>query len=173
MKFHQLNITEYLSITDEQLQYLVDLLNDPEYTLELLKEQLDKIISYGKKAANGQGELLKLYDIELSENLNEIHEADGGFKLKIKITDDIKGYDSYKLVYIDENGQTEDAIELTQNGDYLEGTLEHLSMYALVGSKTENIPSTGDNIIFYISMLGLSIVGLIGTGLYTRKKKFN
>lgn len=34
-----------------------------------------------------------------------------------------------------------------------------------------NNPQTGDNILFYISILGLSIIGLAGTGLYV--KKFN
>ena len=37
---------------------------------------------------------------------------------------------------------------------------------------TEN-PHTGDNIMFYISMLGLSIIGFAGAGLYIRKKRFN
>lgn len=34
-------------------------------------------------------------------------------------------------------------------------------------------PQTGDNIMLYISMLGLSIIGLTGTGFYVRKKRFN
>ena len=39
-------------------------------------------------------------------------------------------------------------------------------------SKTSNEsnPKTGDNVLFYVSMLGLSIIGLIGAGLYTKKK---
>ena len=35
-----------------------------------------------------------------------------------------------------------------------------------------NNPQTGDNIIIYISLLGISLIGLIGIGLYT-KKEFN
>ena len=42
-----------------------------------------------------------------------------------------------------------------------------------IAEKTANNPQTGDNIMFYVSMLGLSIIGLAGAGLYTRKKKFN
>lgn len=38
---------------------------------------------------------------------------------------------------------------------------------------TSNNPKTGDNIMFYISMLGLSIIGLAGVGIYTKKKRFN
>ena len=48
----------------------------------------------------------------------------------------------------------------------------------LVGKSTEttnvttsSIPQTGDNIILYISMLGLSVISIIGIEVYT--KKFN
>lgn len=37
----------------------------------------------------------------------------------------------------------------------------------------ETVPQTGDNIMFYVSMLGISIVGLIAAGLYLKKKRFN
>ena len=39
--------------------------------------------------------------------------------------------------------------------------------------ESTNNPQTGDNIMFYISMLGLSIIGLAGAGLYIRKRRFN
>ena len=37
---------------------------------------------------------------------------------------------------------------------------------------TDN-PQTGDNIMFYISMLGLSMLSLTGTIIYYKKKRFN
>ena len=40
-----------------------------------------------------------------------------------------------------------------------------------VAASTNN-PKTGDDIMFYVSMLGLSIIGLAGVG-YTKKKIFN
>lgn len=183
--FYSLSIIDRLGTTDEELQKMVDLFNDPEYTFEILKEQLNKIISYGKNAA-GSGTLLKIYEIYLTSNGVEVHEVDGGFKIKLKITDDIKGYDSYKLVYIAEDGSIEDAITLKSNKGYLEGTLPHLSMYALVGNKNQatnitptptnnitNNPKTGDNVMLYFSMFGLSIIGLVGTGVYLKKERFN
>lgn len=39
--------------------------------------------------------------------------------------------------------------------------------------KTTSNPQTGDNIILYIAMLGLSIFGLIGAEIYTKKKLFS
>ena len=40
-------------------------------------------------------------------------------------------------------------------------------------SNATNNPQTGDNIMFYISMLGLSIIALAGAGIYLKKKRFN
>lgn len=39
--------------------------------------------------------------------------------------------------------------------------------------ESTNNPQTGDNIMFYVSMLGLSIIGLAGVGLYIKKRRFN
>ena len=36
-----------------------------------------------------------------------------------------------------------------------------------------NNPQTGDNILLYVSLLGFSIVGLVGLVLYTKRKKIN
>lgn len=142
-EIYSFDIKNRKDTTDEDIQHIVDLFDDPDFTFEILKNQLNKIIDYGEKAASGKGDLLKLYEMYLYNNGNEIHEAEGGFKLKLKMTDDMKGYDSYKLIYIAEDGTTEEAIELTKNEEYLEGTLQHLSIYALVGSKTETI--TGED----------------------------
>ena len=185
-------IKDRLSTTDEDIQHVVDLFDDPEFTFEALKEQLNKLIAYGKNAAGESGTLLKLYEMYLYNNGVEIHEIEGGFKLRLKITDDMKGYDSYKLIYIsEEDGTTEDAITLTVNGEYLEGTLPHLSLYALAGSKTETTttdsnlttedtttttetkttsnPKTGDNIAVWFSLMVISILGIAGTAKLHRK----
>lgn len=47
---------------------------------------------------------------------------------------------------------------------------DSFSSYAIA---TTSNPKTGDNITLYISMLGFSVIGLIGTGIYLNKKKFN
>ena len=115
------------------------------------------------------------------------------------MTDDMKGYDTYKLIYIAEDGATEKAIELTKNGEYLVGNLPHLSMYALVGYKTEtettdtnataentnttgtitsntntevktNNPKTGDNIITVFCIFAISLLGALTTLKLSRNK---
>ena len=59
-----------------------------------------------------------------------------------------------------------DSIQPNDNGGTAETTFT-------VAEKTTNNPQTGDNIMFYIIMLGLSIIGLAGTGFYIRKKRYN
>ena len=62
---------------------------------------------------------------------------------------------------------------------YSDGSVETLFAVSnakdkvLASNKNTINPQTGDNIIFYIAMLGLSLIGLVGAGLYTRKHIFN
>ena len=51
------------------------------------------------------------------------------------------------------------------------GTAE--TTFTIANANTTSNPQTGDNVMFYISMLGLSIIGLAGVGIYTKKKRFN
>ena len=193
-------IFDLLSVTGEELQEVADSLNATGITFEDFKEEFNKYIAYGKNAANGKGDLLKFYDMDLYNNDDEIHEVEGGFTIKLKVTDDMKGYDSYKLIYIADDGTTEEAIELINNEGYLEGKLPHLSLYALVGSKTENNiidnnttgddtteedttaktetvtetsnnPKTGDNIAIWSSIIVVSMIGIAGT-VFSHTAKF-
>lgn len=47
------------------------------------------------------------------------------------------------------------------------------SNYAIAFKNGNTNPATGDNIIFYIGLLILSIIGFVGIGIYIKKKKFN
>ena len=156
--FH-LNIINYLNMTDEKLEEL-------EIPKDLYNEVFNKITEATKK----QGTLLAFYEIRVyDENDSEIKE--GPFKIRIKITEEMKKYNSFKLIYFTEDNTAGDITELTKEGDYLVGTLPHLSNYALVGNvKTEN-PKTGDNIYKW---LGISVISLLGISLVitnTKKSK--
>lgn len=127
---------DYTAVTDEYIQEIVDN-SDGIYTFEELKDLLDFILENAENAVNGKGDIIKVFEFNLYDAGVEVHNAPNGFKIRIKISDDMKGYDTYSLFYINYDGTTEDAIELTKNGDYLEGTLPHLSTYALVGNNNE------------------------------------
>ena len=160
---YTLDIIDWLTFNDEILE-----------SLGISREEFDEGINQIKNLTKDNGELLGFYQITVTdENDNEVH--NGPLQIKIKMTDEMKKYNTFKLMYIDtDNGfTTEESITLTQDGDYLVGELPHLSSYALNGTYLSSNPQTGDNIMFYISMFGLSIIGLVGSGLYTRKRLFN
>ena len=63
---------------------------------------------------------------------------------------------------------------------YSDGSVE--TLFAVSNAKdkvlasnknTISNPQTGDNVMFYISMLGLSVIGLAGIGFYVKKKRYN
>lgn len=113
------------------------------------------------------GSLLAVYGIEI-KNTNGFDKKEGSFDIKIKMTDEMKKFNSFKLVYIDEqnNFSKGEEVLLTVDGDYLVGTLPHLSVYALVGSVKENSivktnPKTGDNMAVYVGVLALCSAGVV------------
>ena len=124
--------------------------------------------------AKPTGTLLKLYEIEVYEDnavtgdTTSLHE--GPFKIRIKITDDMKVYNTFKLVYLKNDFTTGEVINLTVEGDYLVGTIPHLSTYMLTVSVTTN-PKTGDNVLIYMGILVVSIIALFGFGFYSLSDK--
>ena len=152
-KVFDFEMFDILALTDEEI---VDLGGT--------REEADELIEKVKEAVKEKGTLLSLYQIVLSEGGADVHTVDDGFKIRIKITEALKGYNSFKLIYVKDDFTTEEPITLTQNGEYLEGTLKHLSGYALVGEAEETTttsnPKTGDTIVIWISLMIVSILGL-------------
>ena len=155
-----LTITDYLTFKDADFE-----------AAGIDKAEFNEGVAVIKNNTKKYGELVGLLDIKLvDENGTEIHE--GPFNIKIKMTDAMKKYNSFKIVYVDENNEfkTEEPITLTQDGDYLVGTLNHLSTYAVTGSIESN-PNTGDKVMLYVTVLGISIIGLAGLMIYKKKNK--
>lgn len=163
-EFH-LFITDYLSYTKEQVMQVAG----------INSEQYDAIFNGLKNSTKKYGDLLSLYEIEVKDEDDRTLE-EGPFTIKIKLTDKMKKYNTFKLFYVNEDFSvdTTSSIELKKEGNYLVGTLEHLSVYTLVGNNTLSIPGTGDNIVAYISLAVISMIGLsISILLLKKKKVFN
>lgn len=161
---YTLTITDYLAYTKEEVIALA----------EITEEEYNETFNSVKNAVENQGTLISMFDIIVIDEL-DAEVTDGPITIKIKLTDEMKKYDTLKLIYIKDDFTTEDPISLNIEGDYAIGVLPHLSIYTLVGSNnpvnTVN-PQTGDNIyiwygIFIISVLGLSI----GTFTTMKSKK--
>lgn len=160
------NSTDILNITDEELAQIAA---DMEKSVEEVRAMGEAAIEAATNGVKGKGTLVGLFDFSVFDGNVFKEQADGGFKIRIKMNDEMKKYNDFSIAFVKEDGTLDELIKLTANGDYLEGTLPHLSTYAIIGNvvdKSSN-PKTGDNILLYISMLGLSVIGF---GIYKKKR---
>ena len=120
------------------------------------------------------GDVIAVYDITVDDGPMGYSDA---LKLRIKLNDLMKQYKKLKLIYMDENNNfvVSEVKNLTIKDDVAEGDLNHLSVYALVGSNEEDpapandSPSTGDKILLYLSLLLIGVYGLGETLILTKK----
>ena len=147
---YTLTMIDIIPMTDDELKQI-------DATRAEYNEAMKKVL----KVTDKYGKLISFYQIMIidKEDDHEIH--DGPIKIKIKLTEEMKKYDSFMLMYFDEEFKNEDPIELKVEGDYLVGTLPHLSAYALVGnSKLPDVPKTGDNIYTWVIIMLVSLISL-------------
>ena len=169
------NSTDILNMTEEELEAIA---TEMGTDIEAVRALGTAVLEAATAAAEGKGALIGIYDFSVVDAGVPKTTATGGFKIKIKMTDEMKKYNDFKIAFLKDDGTLDDPIKLTQNGDYLEGTLPHLSTYVIIGNNVETSsetlnPNTGDNIGLNIALLGLSLIGFISIGIYTRKKKYN
>ena len=133
----------------------------------------------------------KSYDISLYSAAKDakIEKLENGkFLVKIPVPTELNGKELI-VYYLTSSGDLEEHAVSIKDG-YAEFETDHFSVYTLAektsstttptptsntttDTSTISNPQTGDNIMFYIGVLGLSIIGLAGAGLYTRKRLFN
>jgi len=125
----------YKSVVDEENK----LVYDYKLTDEIL--ETDKIIS--KKVdltdALKENNVIGLYDISLYDsNLVKKSVSNSLITIKIPLTDELKGYDEYKIIYInDKNEITDEKFDVKVTTDYIEFNTTHLSLFGIVGIKKE------------------------------------
>ena len=164
------SVQELLNLNDEQIE-----------RLGASKEVYISIIEKIKNNLKKYSEVLNLYEINLFDINKSSDKTKGTFNFKIKLTDNMKKFDTFKLINIDDSDfSVKDIVELKQDGDYLIGDLPHLSLYALVADKSvENTKTdtetsntsvkTGDTSYIYIAVL-LGAVVILFTMIVIRKK---
>ena len=145
----KLEITDYLTYTKEELMAKEG----------ISSEMYDEVFGELNNIMKKYGDFIGFYNIEvLDESGHAITE--GPFEIKIKITDKIKKYNTFNLVYLNDEMEVGEVIELKKDGDYLVGTLKHLSNYLLGGSikNIPDVPKTGDNISTWIMVFIISVI---------------
>lgn len=169
-----LTFIDTLKYTPEQIEEL----------FEVPAEQYNQIKETAINNTKPYGTLLGLYAITVDEDLGtETFGYSDALTLKIKLTEALAKYGSFKLVYLDDenNFVVSEVIDLEEIDGEIVGNLGHLSAYALVGTEKQestqeasnetNNPKTSDSIIKDVIILALSLSGLAaGIVLYKKNR---
>ena len=167
-----LTIMDYLKISAKELEELTG--------GQVTKEQYDGMVNEIKNKVKDKGTLLAFYEILVTgtnEENEEYNVEKENLTIKIKATKELMKYTNLYLTFIDiddNNNITKgESVKLSLSSDkkYYVGKLPHLSKWTLTGTINNN-PQTGDNIMVYVTMFGISTLGLISSGLYLRKKSY-
>lgn len=128
-----------------------------------------------KTLLKDEGNFIDMYRPIIIYSSQEMESISGGFTFRIKMTDEMKKYDTFKYVTIENfvtNATKGTTVEATIDGEYLTGTLPKLGYFALVGSNTtvEN-PKTG--VTTYGTAGLIAIIALGGAYMVCKKKMSN
>ena len=134
--------------------------------IEVEKDLIDKNVKY-------------LVDINVLENGEVVKISNTKMKIRIALSEDLKGYDKYEVVYISDN-EIKERIPAKIEDGYIVFETSHLSHYGVIvtnnnteqGNKeetTNNNPKTGDNIILDVALFMISSVGIAAL-IYNKKK---
>jgi hypothetical protein len=184
-EFSMVDVFTIQSANDEELLEIMGIdannFTEQELTefLTALREGLNTTIEQLKELSKEEGTFINAYGIEVFDtttNPPEKVSAGPEFKIRIKATDEMKKYNTVKLIYFNDSMEKGEIVTLTLNGDYYEGILPHLSAYVLTGKNVEEEnkpvnPATGDNIALYIGLLIVGVGGVAITTVTLKKKK--
>ena len=115
--------------------------------------------------------LISLYEINVLNGDDRIEELeDGNYTISIAIAESEQKFNTYKVVYFDENGKLVETLDAKLVDGKVVFTTTHLSTYGVVGYNTvasEN-PKTSDmNLALILALLGFASVGTV---LISRRK---
>ena len=148
-----------------------------ENRLEILKQDDDQV---SKELKTKEPNLKVVYDINVISNTGEITKIENNkMTIKIKLDENLLGYDNYEVVYI-KDGKVEERISATVKDGYIIFETSHLSEYGVVASssddkisveETTTNPQTGDNIIMYGILFIVAVLGSVSTIIILKKNK--
>jgi len=123
----------YKSVIDEtnKLVYNYKLTDEITETDVLISKKLEITETLMKENVIG------LFDISLYDaNMIKKNVSNSLITIKIPLTEELKGYDEYKVIYInDKNEITDELFEVKVDSDYLEFNTTHLSVFGIIGTK--------------------------------------
>lgn len=171
-----------LETTDEKVTFESDKALDNDLKLEVTAKNEEEVKKGAEKVAEAYKEnkevkdvkLIELYDINVTDGVQVYPMEEGKFTIAIAISEDMQKYDTYKVVYIDEDGKIAETLDAKLVDGKVVFTTSHLSTYGVVGYnnvtetpteiKPEKNPGTADiNLALIISAILISVVGVVIT----------
>lgn len=141
--------------------------NSEEEVVNNIKSFLEKSMS-NKKIEDV--EYLLNYDISITDGTNIVTLDEKEYTVKLPLNPD---YDYGKIViaHMNDSGNVEEIIEPNVYDDYLTFKTTHFSDFVVLRLTASDIdvPSTGDNIAFYIIVSVISLISVIGISLYVKR----
>lgn len=115
--------------------------------------------------------LISLYEIDVLNGDGRVEELeDGNYTISIAIAESEQKFNTYKVVYFDEDGKLVETLDAKLENGKVVFTTTHLSTYGVIGYNTvasEN-PKTSDmNLALILALLGFASVGTV---LISRRK---
>lgn len=114
--------------------------------------------------------VLGLYDITVSDGISEGEIKDGNYRITIALDGNILKYNSYAIVYVDDEGNVS-YIPAEINGNKVTFETCHLSTYGVVGYNISN-PATNSNAEVIVSII-LFVLMFVGIGFGMKKQETN
>jgi hypothetical protein len=141
----------------------------------------DELSNYNSKL-DGKT-LIGLYDISIMNGTDKVDINDGKYTIRIPISDTMKNYSEYSIVYIKDGEILETISANVIDNNYIEFETTHLSEYGIVGDNTteESLESTTvtnnessknhtTNIISIICYIAIVVIIIVIAVIIIRKK---
>ncbi len=164
--------------TYEATIFDIMILNDEELeAFGITREEYEEAKKIIEEAAKEYGDLVAVYVIEVADGPRTYSDA---VPIKVKLTDELKEYNTFKFIYIDdsEGFVKKEVVDATVEDGYIVAKLPHLSVYALAATYVEpeetaasSNPKTGDQIVKYVVIFAVAVVGLAIVAKAGKKKE--
>ena len=125
--------------------------------IEVKKELADKNVKF-------------IADINILDGSTVVSVNNIKMEIKIALPDELKGFDTYQVVYI-KDGEIKETINARVQDGYIFFETTHLSEYGIIATNNKvSNPNTGDNMFAYVTLFVASAVGM-GIVFISSKKR--
>lgn len=161
-----------LETTDEKVILESEEAFNRDYYLEVTAKAEEEVKKTSEKVTEAYKEnkevkdtkLIALYDINVVDGIQVVPMEEGKFTISISIPENMQKFDTYKVIYIDNDGKIVETLDAKLENGKVVFTTTHLSTYGVLGYNKvmEENPKTSDiNLAIIIGTIALASVGTI------------